>query len=200
MHSEFYSVVAALPTKEARRIVDKLKTNQKLGVLVGPDDVTLTEFKVTTKVDKSKLAAAFQGKIPRAGMVEGASVDVDQETLDELAENAAAYEVVESDTMSVLSALDRVLALPHGISILDGKAVRRLSPDEQELLEEEWGHLLDRLGGAEYAAELVAPHVGGEGEADALEMITVLDDVIKTARKKKLDVLLLCCPAPPPAA
>src|SRR5687768_498486 len=131
MHSEFYSVVAALPTKEARRIVDKVKTNQKLGVLVGPNDVTLTEFAVAKKVDKGKLAEAFQGKIPRAGMVEGASVDVDQETLDDVASKSSVYEVVESDTMSVLSALDRVLALPHGISILDGKAVRRLSPDEQ---------------------------------------------------------------------
>lgn len=198
MHSEFYSVVAALPTKEARRIVEKLKTNQKLDVLVGPDDVTLTEFAVAKKVDAGKVAEAFKGKIPKPGMVEGASVEVDQETLDDVASKSSAYEVVESEGMSVLSALDRVLALPHGVSILDGKAVRRLSPDEQELLEQEWGHLLDRLGGADYAAELVAPHVGGadEGEADALEMISVLDEVLQTARKKKLDLLLVCCPAP----
>ena len=198
MHSEFLSVVAAIPTKDAKRIVERLKTNQKLGVLVGPNDVTLTEFAVAKKVDVSKVAEAFKGKIPRAGMVEGASVDVDQEILDDIASKASACETVESEGMAVLSAFDRVIALPHGVSLLDGKAVRRLSPDEQELLEQEWTHLLDRLGGGDYAAELVGGHLGGgeDGEADALAMITALDEVMQQAKKKKLDLLLVCCPAP----
>lgn len=197
MHSEFLSVVAAISTKDAKRIVERLKTNQKLGVLMGPNDITLTEFAVAKKVDASKVAEAFKGKIPRVGMVEGASVDVAQEILDEIESAAAAYELVESEGMSVLSALDRVIALPHGVSLLDGKAVRRLSPDEQELLDQEWTHLLDRLGGGDYAAELVGGHLGGseDGEADAMQMLTALDEVMQKARKKKLDLLLVCCPA-----
>ncbi len=196
MTRDYKSVFAALPAKHGRRIFEKLSPHQKLGVLVGPNDITVTEFAAQKPLDRDRIANTFKGRIPRVDSIEGASVEVSADLLDDLEANASKFETLTTSQIAVLSALDRVLAVPHGVPFLDGQAVALLTRADQAKIGTEFNHLLDRLGGPEVAAEIVGPYLDAQGSGvdDVLEAIDTLNETLETAEKKKLDVLLLCCP------
>ena len=109
-----------------------------------------------------------------------------------------ACEVVKSESAALLSIIDRKIALPRGISLLDGQALAWLPPERVGRLALAWQRLLDESGGPQGIADQVRGSLADHERpsVSVANEIAAFERALDVALAHDLDLLLICSPSP----
>ncbi len=186
-----------MPAEAAHRIHRELSSREWLAPLVGPDGATLADLARNAAPDWAAIAAAYRGKRPAVGALQGAHVEIGVGTMEAITGEASACEMPMSTGISSLSAIDRVLGIPRGNPILGGHAVVRISARHRAGFARAWKRLLDEAGGEKRAAALLAPYLEryGNGSEDARTAVAAVTKLLGTANDDE-SLVFVCCPVP----
>jgi len=203
MSADFLSYVAPLKAAVARKLFAELETARSVVEdVVDPTGSPVFDPASGEPYKPRRLAKQFRGKAP--GPEDFASAHVEIRTGNKK-RDAALLASFGEDSRSVASpnypaiiVVDRVLAIPYGMSLLRGLPGARFRPKGVTRLSEEWPALLERIGGSKKAARRVAKYFDRweNGEADANKMINAISHGIQTAADADLDLLLVGLLAP----
>jgi hypothetical protein len=194
MSLDYWSLSAAMPPAEATSAMKALARRQVCGAIIGPDEDTLLPgWRGSAEVHVAAMASRFRGEPPAAGYWESAAVPLPEEWLERLPLDT----VIMTNRCSVLSGLDRVLALPHGVALLRGHALRHVPCTELPKLTDSLDSLWKKLGGTTTAAATLQAHLfGNANEGAAADLIDRLRSALAEATGKHLDLLLLSATPP----
>ncbi|MEM9074754.1 MAG: hypothetical protein AAGE52_40030 [Myxococcota bacterium] len=192
MSADFFSFVVPISPAEGERLYQKWQPREVLGDVVGPDEQTLHRFERDGELDVAAIATAYDGEPAPVGFLESAYVDIPLEDVTQ-----ALRDPLMSPNYPSIVALDRAFALPRGVSLLDGRALRVLSLEEVAAVHKQLGHALADEG-EEGVVEVLAPHLDryGNGPDDARAMWRVLWAGLLEARAEETSLLLAGCPVP----
>lgn len=103
--------------------------------------------------------------------------------------------MIFSSNFPLVSVLDRVVAIPHGVPLLLGRGYRRLRPIARARTEAAWLGLVEKLGGERKVARRVAPYVdrGGGALDDAHLALRAIRRGLGRARELERDLVILGC-------
>lgn len=202
MSVDFSCYAEILDAASAEREYCLLGSRQWLGDIIGPDEQTLFRFgRDGERPDLKAIAEIYDGELAPL-CLEAPVVNL---TMDDLAlldqEGRRAvpmHEPARSPNFPSLVVIDQAIAIPHGISFLEGTALRRFGVSEIPGLKARWLDLVQRAGGIRGLVDRVAPYLdrGGNGLDDAFEAVELVEWGIETAGETQLDLLLYCTNLP----
>jgi hypothetical protein len=194
MPAEFFDFAVALPSTAARAFFAWADDSQRLTDLVGPDEETVFSFDDDENLDLAVIAAAYRGSRPSPSGFMNAFVDVSvHEALDRLS-----YTVVQETCIgsgaSAFVVLDRVLAIPHGARLLEGRALARIPAREVADVARGWARVVAGCGGTAGITRAVQPYFApGLADDTPARALRAIDAAFAAASTQKLDVLLFSC-------
>lgn len=198
MSVAFLSYVAPLKAGTARKLFTELEAAKSVVEdVVDPSGSPVFDPMGEEPFLPRKLAKQFRGKAPTPDDFASAHVELRKGTDKK---HYALFERFGRESKFVMSpnhpaivVVDRVIAIPYGMSFMRGLAGARFRTKGVLRLAEEWPALLERVGGTKKAARRVAKYLDrhGNGEADSLKMIRMITDGIVQAADGELDLVLV---------
>jgi hypothetical protein len=193
MSADFWSFVAPITYDKGFEILQRLRSREVLNDIVGPNEETIHRFNRDGEfADPGKVAISYS-KPPEPPLDVGAAyVDATFEDIEELDSECAS-----SPNYPSIVALDRVVALPNGIDLMCGRAIRLLDHKQVLALEKAYVQLLEKFGESKIIAQ-VALYLdrGANGEEDAEEILSVLENGVSSAVEQGKSLLILGCIVP----
>jgi hypothetical protein len=192
MAADFFSFVAWVLPVTARRLVREMEGTESLGDIVGPRGQTIHDFTKSPDLSIEACARAMKRRGARPVDFEAAFVaHVPSVNLTGRARGRFSFD------FPILSVLDRVIAIPHGVSFMHGRAYRRLRPKARGRAEAAFRALVDSLGGERGVAKRIAPYVdrGGDTEVEARRAVRDVLVGFERARAMGRDLVLAGCNA-----
>jgi len=199
MSADFWSLCASMPPLEAARYFAQLEGGQVRAPLIDADEATVFDFdRDDGPLDLRAVSDQYAGALPNLEFTEGAYVRLSFELSEAINDDAGLCEFVSSPNLAVIAAIDRVLAIPHGVSFLRGNGIAHVPNAELDQLATDWDALLTQVGGVERAAKTLAVVFDrwGNGEEDARCAIDAVTRALGDAQLQGLDLLMLACPVP----
>lgn len=180
MSSDYLNFAVLLPESEALACQAALTPKQHTPDLVGPDEQRIARVTPGAPLDLAGVATAYAGRAPAPAHYGRAFVDVDPEPWLQRFEDAArSLHCHVTLHEPGLALIDRVLAVPHGVALLQGQALACYEAKDQRRLRLSWAILMKRIGGMAGATSWLAPHVRDQvAWASVRDTLTMLVDVL----------------------
>jgi hypothetical protein len=196
MSSDYCNLIAALPAPRARSWFGRLQGARRSSDLIDPDGQTLAVVTPAEPLDVASVARRYAGRRPAPGQYGTAYVRTDPEPwIESLAGEDSPYACVVSMGDPILAALDRVVALPAAVPLLEGQGIARLRPKRRARVARQWLALVRQLGGPRGVARLMAPHLREQGRHAATEeMIAEIERLFRCADSLGSDLLMFVTP------
>jgi hypothetical protein len=199
LSADFISIFAVISDEYGRKFESKLSPLQRLGDLVGAEEETLFSFKNWKDTpDLKMLASRYRGRAPSVDSINGAYTEVDLEDVEQIQTNSVLAVEVTSTPVASFVAIDRAAAIPRGLGLLEGRAVRFFSETEIKLLQGTWKRLLISTGGSNKLVDLVAPYLDGHGNGrqDAADTVLAFNEMIERSLNASEGLLIVSSPVP----
>jgi hypothetical protein len=199
LSADFISIFAVIGDEHGRKFESKLSPLQKLGDIIGADEEKLFSFSSwKDTLNLKALAAKYHGRSPSVDHLAGAYTEIDLEDVETIQANSVMSAEVMSAPVASFVAIDRIAAIPRGLDLLEGRAVRYFSENEIKGLRSTWKKILISTGGSNKLVELVAPYLDrhGSGRQDVADTVLAFNEVIEKSLSESEGLLIISSPVP----
>jgi hypothetical protein len=196
MSADYLNFIVPLEPRAARRHFEALSAAQRCSDLVGPDEETLRPVRSGEPLDAKAVARSYGGRLPAPPDYGRAWVNVDPgQWLEVFDRESPEFKCLLSIGEPVLSTVDRVLALPRGVALLEGQAAARFRPQRRARTYAAWSRMLSKIGGSKKAAELLKPYLSRGAElASVARILDEIKNGLAWKDERQTDVLMFVTP------
>lgn len=198
MSADFFSDIKVGPKGRCERWDREFAERQVRGDIAGPDERTLFRFEDDgDRPDLAKLATAYAGK-PAPSELGPTYVALEHDLWTEYMDERLPGASHMSSNYASLVAIDRAVAIPRGVHLLGGHAVRRVKHDELAEFVRDWRFLMMATGGAKAIAATCGAWMD-RGYFDVDELADFVDEIgelAEAAIRLDAELLLVGYPAP----